>query len=93
MAAQNLKARPHPHGPVLMVRRFFLIDEGECLAFEVIPSFSTSVDPTLRHGWLCFDYGDQRRRFAPIPKNWDKLSETALWQICARGKPVVRIGP
>ena len=75
-----------------MVRRFHLIDAEECLVFEVIPSLSNTVDPTLRHGWLCFDYADQRRRFAPIPKNWYNLSEQALSQICARGRPVPRIG-
>jgi hypothetical protein len=36
------------------------------------------LDPQLAAGWLCFQHGDQRRRFAPIPPRWDELPETVL---------------
>jgi hypothetical protein len=32
----------------------------------------------LADGWLCFQAGNDRRRFAPIPRNWRELPETVL---------------
>lgn len=36
------------------------------------------LDPQLASGWLCFQRGDERRRFAPIPPRWDELPEAVL---------------
>ena len=68
-----------------MYRQIWLFNEVECFVFDVIPGISD--DPTLRHGWLCFDCGDERRRFAPIPEHWERLSERDLWKIWAEAKP------
>jgi hypothetical protein len=32
----------------------------------------------LAHGWLCFQAGEDRRRFAPIPPAWDELPDGVL---------------
>ena len=31
------------------------------------------VEQSLSHGWLCFQHGEQKRRLAPIPDDWDQL--------------------
>jgi len=31
------------------------------------------VEQSLSKGWLCFQHGDQKRRFAPIPDHWEQL--------------------
>jgi len=36
------------------------------------------LDPALERGWLCFQAGDERRRFAPIPPKWDELPDAVL---------------
>lgn len=36
------------------------------------------LDPALERGWLCFQTGEERRRFAPIPPNWDDLPDGVL---------------
>lgn len=37
-----------------------------------------SLDPALERGWLCFQAGSERRRFAPIPPNWNELPDGVL---------------
>jgi hypothetical protein len=74
-----------------MMRRFSLADDGECSVFEVVPSFSLSVDSSLIHGWLCFDKPGERRRLAPIPKNWEGLSEQDLSKLWERAKRAARV--
>ncbi len=37
-----------------------------------------SVDPELQRGGLCFQSGIQKRRFTPIPPNWDDLPDSVL---------------
>jgi hypothetical protein len=74
-----------------MMRRFCLADDGECSVFEVVPSFSISADSGLIHGWLCFDRGGERRRFAPIPKNWEGLSEQDLSKLWERATRAARV--
>jgi len=36
------------------------------------------LDPALERGWLCFQAGEERRRFAPIPPGWDELPDGVL---------------
>jgi hypothetical protein len=37
-----------------------------------------SLDPALEDGWLCFQAGLTRRRFAPIPPAWFDLPDGVL---------------
>jgi hypothetical protein len=32
----------------------------------------------LANGWLCFQSGEDRRRFAPVPPAWDELPDGVL---------------
>ncbi len=36
------------------------------------------LDAELEHGWLCFQAGLERRRFAPIPTGWEELPDGVL---------------
>jgi hypothetical protein len=36
------------------------------------------VPSALQQGWLAFQTGDERRRLAPIPRNWTALDDDAL---------------
>src|SRR3954469_7417629 len=42
----------------------------------------------LRQGWLAFQSGSEVRRLAPIPPNWELLSDAALERL-ARSAPRV----
>ena len=38
-------------------------------------------------GWLVFDNGDEKRRFAPVPAGWEQMTAHDLQTLCARAKP------
>ena len=45
------------------------------------------VLPGLRHGWLCFESGREKRRLAPYPAGWRAISDrelAALWECAVR---------
>lgn len=44
-----------------------------------------------RSGWLVFESADERRRLAPIPPGWERLSEGSLVRLCQAA--VARDGP
>ena len=74
-----------------MVRRFCLNSGKDCSVFDVFPGPSDLVDPDFSRGWLCFEHGEERRRVAPIPEDWERLSEHDLSQMWQRAKRVERI--
>ena len=41
-------------------------------------TWAISLDPALERGWLCFQAGSERRRFAPIPPHWGELPDGVL---------------
>jgi hypothetical protein len=43
-------------------------------------------------GWLTFEAGRERRRFAPIPVAWDALDDETLLRLCEEAEPVERPG-
>ena len=59
--------------------------------YAVHPSASSTRTGTLaapfRDGWLCFESHDQRRRLAPIPENWEALTESGLLALCRNAEP------
>jgi len=75
----------------LVMRRFSLADDGECSVFNVVPRPSDWVDPEFSHGWLCFELGNERRRVAPIPADWERLSEQDLSEMWLTATRVPRI--
>jgi rubredoxin len=42
----------------------------------------------LEQGWLCFQCGADRRRFAPIPPNWPELPDGVLRVMLEVANPV-----
>lgn len=38
-------------------------------------------------GWLCFQNGIEKRRLAPIPANWDRLSDDELLHLMQSAQP------
>ena len=90
--AQDLKQAATPLARrFAMLRRFHLSKDRECLVFDVSPSLSDSLDPEFCYGWLCFEQPDERRRLAPIPKNWLELTEQDLARLWVRATPVAKV--
>ena len=77
-----------------MIRQFCFDNGEECFVFNVSPGLSDLVDPDFADGWLCFDRGDERRRFAPIPADWENLQDRELSRMWERAKraPRIRLG-
>jgi hypothetical protein len=42
----------------------------------------------LAQGWLCFDNGREKRRYAPIPDGWDRMASYKLAELCRTAAPV-----
>ena len=49
-----------------------------------VPSY---VDPAYASGWLCFDCGREKRRFAGVPPGWEMWDVDALEELCERAVP------
>jgi hypothetical protein len=45
------------------------------------------VNPAFASGWLCFDCGKERRRFASVPPDWEHWDSDALEELCTRATP------
>lgn len=45
-----------------------------------------ALPPRLAQGWVAFECGDERRRFAPIPSGWDRFSEPELRALLERAE-------
>ena len=43
-----------------------------------------AVEPQFRDGWLAFQSGTDWCRFAPIPEQWDSLSDSQLVSLLAQ---------
>lgn len=61
--------------------------------FRATPHSSVSkreqvLPEAFRHGWLVFECDVERRRLAPIPDDWEALTEQELAQLCLQA-PVV----
>jgi hypothetical protein len=48
------------------------------------------VDPELTKGWLAFQTRDERRRIAPIPDGWERLTDTELARLAERAESLGR---
>jgi len=68
-------------------RQFQVDDDKPWTVFEVIPRPSFPVASAFRSGWLAFERGDEVRRLAPIPPDWENASESALAQMLERATP------
>src|SRR6266581_7937320 len=50
------------------------------------------LDQALASGWLCFEAGEQKRRLAPIPPEWESLPAEGLRRLC-ESATIVRRAP
>ncbi len=70
--------------------RSFTDGEGRTwLVFAVYPSTrvgKAAVRAAFAHGWLTFECGDETRRLAPIPEDWQSVDEIALSELCGRAE-------
>jgi hypothetical protein len=48
------------------------------------------LPPELRSGWLAFQSGDESRRLAPIPANWDRLTDVELRELATVANRIAR---
>ncbi|HKW46786.1 MAG TPA: hypothetical protein VJN70_05055 [Gemmatimonadaceae bacterium] len=48
--------------------------------------FRLLVPSALQQGWLAFQCGNERRRLAPIPENWNTLRDAALVELLCKAK-------
>jgi hypothetical protein len=51
-----------------------------------------SLPEAFRGGWLVFESAGEKRRLAPVPANWDTLSNDALAALCAKASPQLSRG-
>jgi hypothetical protein len=49
--------------------------------------------PTMRDGWLTFECDGDRRRLAPIPRGWERLSTAELERLCKEAQQYPRSTP
>ncbi len=79
-----------------MAVRNFMDPEGrEWRVWNVTPGqHHESTTPShlpddMVDGWLCFQSGDEKRRVAPVPADWQDRSDGELWGLCGGA---VRVG-
>jgi hypothetical protein len=41
----------------------------------------------FERGWLVFDNGEEKRRLAPVPEGWERMTPLELDALCSRAKP------
>lgn len=80
-----------------MAVRYFESPDGTAWrVWEVIPGQVSDFRSThgshlprdMADGWLCFDCGNEKRRLAPLPLNWQARPEGDLWFWCRAAVPV-----
>src|SRR3954470_9169418 len=57
------------------------------------PESRVVLGPGMAKGWLCFQSGAEKRRLAPLPRNWETLEERELSTLLAAAIPAKRETP
>jgi hypothetical protein len=74
-----------------MATREFVDSAGErWLVWDTRPTTRARLNPAFEAGWLTFECGQQLRRLAPTPGNWESLDDLALERLCRSATPVAR---
>ena len=80
-----------------MATRAFTDSAGvEWLIWHVTPGQHTrparrglsTLPDELAEGWVCFESGVGKRRFYPVPPEWETLADDKLEIVCRAGVPV-----
>lgn len=80
---------PAPAVETLSSRTFTDVEGRSWQVFSVHPSMrvgKAAVRAAFAQGWLTFECGEETRRLAPIPDDWQTLDETALGALCGRAE-------
>lgn len=56
------------------------------------PRLKAQLPGAYTGGWLCFDAGDERRRLAPAPPDWEAVADDALREWLGRAAPTRSAG-
>lgn len=51
------------------------------------------VAAVYANGWLCFENEEEKRRMAPVPKEWETATAADLQEWCLSAKRVLKCGP
>ena len=75
------------------VREFRDLAGNQWIVFSAIPHSAPSkrekiLPESYRFGWLVFECERERRRLAPVPEQWEALTEHELEQLCTRADVV-----
>jgi len=63
------------------------------LVWSTTPSPGAVLAGEMRQGWLTFESDGERRRLAPIPRNWEDAAPDRLELYCRAGQTVARTTP
>jgi hypothetical protein len=58
--------------------------------WNTVPTRRTSLGGEFDRGWLTFESATQRRRLAPIPRNWESATPERLELMCRAATEVAR---
>ena len=88
-SAVQCRARPEQaRSEAVVAYREFVDDAGTMWrVWDTFPAAASAlrrVSPTYAEGWLTFECEDERRRLAPIPPDWDRVSGDLIEHWCAR---------
>ena len=59
-------------------------------AWDVHMGEKAALFPQLRGGWVAFESGDEKRRLAPIPSDFEKATDSMLRRWCHEAETVKR---
>jgi len=79
-----------PPPPSFSASQVFAFTDAEQRGWEVrairdplLPAHRARyLHPAYAGGWLLFTCGDERRRYAPLPAEWDSAGEAQLREWC-----------
>jgi hypothetical protein len=51
-------------------------------------NYRVPLSGAFSNGWLCFETNGEKRRLAPVPESWARLSDAGLIELCERAARV-----
>jgi hypothetical protein len=57
------------------------------------PTAGGVITIAMKQGWLTFECATSRRRFAPIPRDWEQVSDQHLEAMCRAAQDAPRVTP
>jgi hypothetical protein len=65
------------------------LDSAEVLwrVWATLPTVGKILSKGFENGWLTFESGSERKRLAPIPKNWESFSDAKLRTLLKTASP------